>query len=167
MLKRQEIRDKKSAPSLQGAQCPQAEPERLSKAPSIPSAWQEWESITPSPPAFPSLLLGRAWSWMCRGLCGNSSGSKTQKGVRVDSWAPCYGIICGTLVFLLPFILPSVKQAFSLFLPDFLPCIPTATLFSCRGGLATRAHWCKEIWLLPCPALHIFPWWDVVLAAPP
>lgn len=69
MLKRQEIRDKKSAPSLQGAQCPQAEPERLSKAPSIPSAWQEWESITPSPPAFPSLLLGRAWSWMCRGLC--------------------------------------------------------------------------------------------------
>lgn len=100
-------------------------------------------------------------------LCGNSSGSKTQKGVRVDSWAPCYGIICDTLVFLLPFILPSVKQAFSLFLPDFLPCIPTATLFSCRGGLATRAHWCKEIWLLPCPALHIFPWWDVVLAAPP
>lgn len=70
---------------------------------------------------------------------GNSSGSKTQKGVRVDSWASCYGVICGMLVFLLPLILPSVKQAFSLFsarhfplfLPGFLPCIPTAMFFPC------------------------------------
>lgn len=53
----------------------------------------------------------------------------------VDSWVFRYGVICGMLIFLLPFILPSVKQVFSLFLPRFLPGIPAEQCCSsARGG---------------------------------
>lgn len=133
-LGEKEIKDKNPSPNLQCAQCPQAEPEQLSKALSIPSAWQELESMIPSLPLLSFPAAGQAMELGVQGSLlseGISSGSKTQRGVRVDSWAPCYGVICGTLVFLLPSILPSVEQAFSLFLPGFLPCIPTATLFPC------------------------------------
>lgn len=92
---------------------------------------------------------------------GNSSGSKIQKGVGVDSWAPCYGVICGMLVFLLPFILPSVKQAFSLVSASFPSLHPHSNALPLLKGFG---HWCKKILLLPCPAALIFLWWDVVLA---
>lgn len=89
--------------------------------------------MIPSPP-FPSFSAAGQGMEMCRGPCslrGTAQGPRPRKGVRMDSWAPCYGVICGMLVLLLPSILPSVKQAFSLFLPGFLPCMPTAMLFPC------------------------------------